>query len=73
MHLRIGEFDRLWTVDDEQVAEFAAGLTSSPRVDAGVFPAAGHAIDYHRRGAAFQVQQLSFAPDCAARRITHSS
>lgn len=70
VHLRVGEFDRLWIIDDEQITEFAAGLTSSPWVDAEIFPAAGHAIDYHRGGAAFQVQQLSFAMNCAARRIT---
>lgn len=69
VQLRQGEFDRLWITDDEQVAEFAAALTSCPWVDAEIFPSAGHAIDYHRAGAAFQVQQLSFALTCAARQF----
>jgi len=73
VQLRHGEFDGLWITEGEQVAEFAAGLTSSPRVDAGYFPSAGHAIDYHRVGAAFQVGQLAFALDCAARRLQPSS
>ncbi|WP_027929363.1 alpha/beta hydrolase [Amycolatopsis thermoflava] len=69
VHLRQGEFEKLWITDHEQVAEFAAALTASPWVDAEVFRSAGHAIDYHRVGAAFQLQQLSFALTCAARRV----
>lgn len=67
VHLRAGEFDTLWDTSEGQLAEFAAGLASSPHVDAELFPAAGHAIDYHRGGAAFQAQQLAFALTCAAR------
>ena len=66
VHHRQGEFDTLTITDDEQIAEFVTMLTSSPRVDAEIFPAAGHAIDYHRGAAAFQTQQLSFALACAA-------
>ncbi|MEU2288022.1 alpha/beta hydrolase [Streptomyces sp. NPDC013178] len=69
VHLRQGEFEQLWITNDAEVAEFAAELTSSPFVDAEVFQSAGHAIDFHRGGAAFQVQQLAFALDCCARRI----
>jgi len=69
VQLRHGEFDGLWITENEQVAEFAAGLTSSPWVDADFFPSAGHAIDYHRVGAAFQVGQLAFALNCAARQL----
>jgi pimeloyl-ACP methyl ester carboxylesterase len=63
VHLRHGEFDDLWL---HQVPEFAANLSGSARVDAEMYPAAGHVIDYHRTGAAFQVQQLAFALQCAA-------
>ncbi|WAP53511.1 alpha/beta fold hydrolase [Streptomyces sp. S465] len=72
VHLRIGEYDALWIADDEQIAAFAAALTSSPSVDAAFFPAAGHAIDYHRAGAAFQTQQLAFALHCVARRLSET-
>lgn len=73
VHYRQGQFDNLWITNDQEVAEFAAALTSAPRVDAQVIPSAGHAIDYHRAGAAFQVQQLSFALDCCTPRLTHSA
>jgi pimeloyl-ACP methyl ester carboxylesterase len=69
VHLRLGEYDKLWLHDDAQLASFAAALTGSPSVDATIFPAAGHAIDYHRGGPAFQLQQLSFALTGAAARI----
>lgn len=73
VHLRQGEFEQLWVTDGrEQLTEFVAGLTSSPWVDADVFPAAGHTIDYHRGGAAFQLQQLSFALTCATRQLVES-
>lgn len=69
VHIRQGQFDRLWITDDDQVAEFASVLTGSPVVDAEVFSAAGHAIDYHRGGEAFQLQQLAFALTSSARLI----
>ncbi|SDP95605.1 alpha/beta fold hydrolase [Lentzea jiangxiensis] len=67
VQLRHGQLDRLWAGGQDQIAEFAAGLTSSPYVDVEVVPAAGHAIDYHRVGAAFQTQQLAFALNCSIR------
>lgn len=67
VHYRQGEFDRLWVVDQDQVDGFAEALTSSPLVDARLAHGMGHCIDYHRCGAAFQVQQLGFALECAAR------
>jgi pimeloyl-ACP methyl ester carboxylesterase len=72
VHHRQGEFDTLTITDGEQIAEFITMLASSPRVDAEIFPAAGHAIDYHRVAAAFQTQQLSFALVCAALRVARS-
>jgi len=61
VHVRHGEFDALWISDEAQVTEFAAALTGSPWVDAELFRSAGHAIDFHRGGAALQLQQLAFA------------
>jgi len=72
-HLRQGEFDNLWITDDGQLAEFTAALTSAPLVDAQLVPGAGHAVDYHRGGGALQVQQLAFALDRAARRVSESA
>ena len=67
VHYRQAEFDRLWIVDQDQVAGFAAALSRSPLVDARLVEGVGHCIDFHRIGAAFQLQQLGFALECAAR------
>ncbi len=61
VHYRQGEFDRLWIVGPEQAAAFGAAFTHSPLVDAAAFNSAGHCIDLHRLGAAFQLEQLAFA------------
>ncbi|MTD52509.1 alpha/beta hydrolase [Amycolatopsis pithecellobii] len=68
VHIRQGEFDALWINDETQVTEFAAALTGSPWVDAELFRSAGHAIDFHRGGAALQLQQLAFALTTCTRR-----
>src|ERR1700727_1043685 len=61
VHSRQGEFDHLWMSDHAQVAEFKAAFTSAPWVDARLVPNAGHCIDFHLAGKAFQVQQLAVA------------
>jgi pimeloyl-ACP methyl ester carboxylesterase len=65
VHYRQAEQDNLWTVDEREVAGFAAAFARAPRVDAALVRGAGHCIDYHRRGAAFQLEQLAFALGCA--------
>ncbi|WP_017522580.1 alpha/beta hydrolase [Pusillimonas noertemannii] len=67
VHYRQGEFDRLWITGEDQIAGFAAAFTHSPRVDAANFYNAGHCIDFHRLGAAFQLEQLAFALRCCVR------
>lgn len=66
VHYRQGEFDRLWIVDEGEVAAFAGALTSSSHVDAQMLRGTGHCIDFHKLGAAFQLQQLGFALQCGA-------
>ena len=66
VHYRQAEHDRLWVVDTGEVAQFAAMLTASPRVDAALFHSTGHCIDFHHAGAALQLQQLGFALQCSA-------
>jgi pimeloyl-ACP methyl ester carboxylesterase len=66
VHYRQGAQDNLWTVNDAEVRGFAAAFKRAPHVDAAVVPATGHCIDFHRRGAAFQLEQLAFAVGCAA-------
>ena len=64
VHYRQAEFDKLWI--EGEVPDFARALSASPRVDWAVQKWTGHGIDFHRDGAAFQVQQLGFALQCAA-------
>jgi pimeloyl-ACP methyl ester carboxylesterase len=66
VHYRQAEFDRLWIVDEAEVEGFAAALSSSAHVDAAIWRAAGHCIDFHRAGPALQIQQLGWALQCAA-------
>ena len=65
LHYRQAEFDPLWITDKDQVHSFGEAFSSSPQVDARLFPASGHCIDFHRVGAAFQLEQLAFAKRCA--------
>jgi pimeloyl-ACP methyl ester carboxylesterase len=66
IHYRQAEIDKLWIVDEGEVDGFAAALTSAPRVDAAMMRGTGHCMDFHRVGAALQLQQLGFALQCAA-------
>lgn len=61
VHSRQGEFDHLWVTNDGEVAEFEAAFTGAPWVDARMVPNAGHCIDFHIAGRAFQLEQLAFA------------
>jgi pimeloyl-ACP methyl ester carboxylesterase len=67
VHYRQAQFDRLWIVDEEQVKNFAAAFSGAPQVDARLFASAGHCIDFHRLGRAFQLDQLAFALRCAVK------
>lgn len=67
VHYRQAEFDRLWIVDAEQVRGFAEAFSASPLVDARLFKSAGHCIDFHRLGEAFQLDQLAFALRCGVK------
>jgi pimeloyl-ACP methyl ester carboxylesterase len=67
VHYRQGEFDRLWITNAEQVEGFGAAFSASPVVDSALYKSAGHCIDFHRLGLAFQLEQLAFALRCAVR------
>ncbi len=66
VHYRQAEIDKLWIVNEAEVAGFARALAAAPHVDWAMQKGTGHCIDFHRDGAAFQVQQLGFALQCAA-------
>jgi pimeloyl-ACP methyl ester carboxylesterase len=65
IHYRQPEFDNLWVVDQTEVAAFKALFARSSRVDGELMRGVGHNIDFHRLGASFQLQQLSFALACS--------
>ena len=65
VHYRQGEFDKLWIVDEGEVAAFESALSNSSRVDARLVRGTGHCMDFHRVSAAFHLQQLGFALECA--------
>ncbi|MHC6225563.1 alpha/beta hydrolase [Pseudomonas sp. X10] len=67
VHYRQPEFEQLWPVDDATLNLFAQAFINCPDMDAAIFRDAGHCIDFHRAGEAFQLQQLAFAKRCAAR------
>lgn len=70
VHSRQAEFDHLWMTDAQQVHDFGAAFTASPRVDAQLTPYAGHCIDFHRAGAGFQLSQLGFALECCVKKAS---
>ncbi len=70
VHARQGEFDALWITDAEQARQFGAAFSGAPSVDAQLCMKAGHCIDFHHAGAAFQLEQLAFALRCALPTVT---
>lgn len=66
IHYRQGESDALWVTDAAQVEMFAAHCINARSIDAKLFEGAGHCIDFHSRGTAFQLEQLAFALRCGA-------
>lgn len=73
VHVRQAQYDALWVSSEEDIADFSSAFENSPLVDVALWPDSGHDIDYHRSGAAFQVQQLAFALASAARAATGRS
>lgn len=67
VHYRQPEFDHLWVVDEGEVQGFGRRFVNAPVVDAKVLQGAGHCIDFHRLGAAFQLEQLAFALACSVK------
>jgi pimeloyl-ACP methyl ester carboxylesterase len=65
VHHRMGEFDHLWVVSQDEVDEFRSGFTSAPSIDAALQLGSGHCIDFHLPSAEFQDAQLAFAKSAA--------
>ncbi len=65
VHYRQGEHENLWLNPPERVTDFGRLFTASPPVDAAMVADAGHCIDFHLVGEAFQQSQPDFAASCA--------
>lgn len=66
VYARQAEFDHLWITDADQAVEFGEAFSSSPKVDAALWPNVGHCIDFHKTAAEFQQSQLDFALSVSA-------
>ena len=71
VHHRMGEFDKLWITNANEVRHFGQACLRTPHVDAQLFAGAGHCIDFHLLGASFQLEQLAFALRCGAQSAMH--
>ena len=65
VHHRMGEFDHLWVVSQDEIDEFQAGFTSAPSIDAALQLGSGHCIDFHLPSGEFHDSQLAFAKSAA--------
>lgn len=65
VHYRQAEHEKLWLNSRERVEAFGKLFSASPRVDAQMVDDAGHCIDFHAAGSAFQQSQLDFAAAAA--------
>jgi pimeloyl-ACP methyl ester carboxylesterase len=64
VHHRQGEYDPLWVTNLQEVEAFRRIFSAAPEMDTKLFPHAGHCIEFHKTGRAFQLEQLAFALNC---------
>ena len=65
VHYRQAEHDPLVLQKEGEVDRVARAFSNAPTVDAQMIMGAGHAIDFHRAGDAFQDDQIAFAIACS--------
>ncbi|QKR99779.1 alpha/beta hydrolase [Sphingomonas sp. CL5.1] len=68
VHYRQADADALWQVSADEVERFGDACVAAPWHDARLVADAGHCIDFHKLGAALQLDQLAFALTCGVRR-----
>ncbi len=61
VHARMGEHEALWITTPDLVDDFGRAFSSAGTVSSDIVRDAGHCIDFHRCGGAFQDDQLAFA------------
>lgn len=75
VHCRLGDQDSVTPPPAFEIENLRRSFVNAPIVDAAIVDAAGHCIDFHHVGAAFQQSQIAFALSSAtaASRRTNSS
>jgi hypothetical protein len=61
VRFRVAEHERWWEADETTFAEMRAAFTSSPNVDLGVQPSAGHNISLGWAARAWHLGAIAFA------------
>lgn len=64
VHYRQGDLDPVWSRKAADFDLFRSAFSNAPRVDAELVQGAGHCIDFHLPGPAFQQSQIAFAKGC---------
>ena len=67
VHLRLAEFERVWTADHDVVERMAQRLNGARHVDAGLLLGGGHLFEVTKRGPEFIRAQLDFLDSCGER------
>lgn len=65
VHCRLGDQDSVTPSPVLEIENLRHAFVHAPFVDAAIVPDAGHSIDFHHGGAAFQQDQVAFALSCA--------
>ena len=64
IRVMLAEHDGIWRATPEIVARLGALHTGSPRVEAGIQPAAGHCNHLHKTARAYNLRTLAFIDEC---------
>ncbi|MBY8862299.1 alpha/beta fold hydrolase [Nocardia sp. CA2R105] len=70
LRFTVGEYERVWRNDPEELAEVASLFTAAPRVVLNIQPNTGHNLSLGYSAAAYHLKLLSFAEECAIARET---
>ncbi len=64
----LAEKDRLWTVSEQHVRDFAGASRGSPRVESGLVLDTAHCMELSRVGRGWYARVFGFALECAVAR-----
>jgi pimeloyl-ACP methyl ester carboxylesterase len=70
---RLGEYDHVPPQGAEEMEKIRRAFSNAPSADVETIREAGHCIDFHKVGAAFQDGQIAFAIECARRKVARGA